>query len=261
MRETDLKQLRDLEDRYWWFVARRRLALALLDREGLTDARLLDCGCGGGALLAALSERGWEVGVDVAAAALALTRDRGLSRLVQSDAQAIALRSDTFDAATLCDVLEHVEDDDGALREVVRVLKPGGIVIASFPALGALWSGHDEALGHYRRYSGRRVRGMMREAGLCVERLSYGLFFLLPLALVLRPLQRLVQWMGGRQPRTGIIAVPEWANRCLLWLMDRENALIRRISLPIGVSIVVAARKANPDGSDRDGAGIQAEAG
>lgn len=243
MREAHLAEMRDLEDHYWWFVARRRLAVALLDDASTDHGRLLDAGCGAGALLAELAARGQAIGIDVAAPAIAITHGRGPYVLVQADARSLPFRADAFDAVMLCDVLEHIDDDSRALTEAVRVLKPGGVAIVTLPALQLLWSNHDEALGHHRRYHPAEARRMLETAGLHVERISFGLFFVFALALVLRPLQRLVTRWRKRPPETGIIRVPAFVNRLLIKLMDVENALIRRANLPIGISLVAVGRK------------------
>jgi SAM-dependent methyltransferase len=243
MLDAHLAEMRELEDHYWWFIGRRRIALALLDDAHLDQARLLDGGCGAGALLAALAERGWAAGVDVSASAIAITRDRGLGRLTQADVEALPFAGGSFDAVMLCDVLEHVPDDQRALDEAARVLRPGGITVLTLPALGFLWGTHDEALGHYRRYHPRRVRQMVAQAGLRLERLSFGLSLLFPVAVVLRFVQRSLHRRRGGPPQTGIIRVPRWVNRLLVVLMDLENALIRRANLPIGVSLVAVARR------------------
>ena len=253
MRKTHLTEMRELEDGYWWFIARRRLAVSLLDDAGLKNARLLDAGCGAGALLAELAARGRAVGVDISAPAIAITAERGLETLVQADVQQLPFGAGAFDAVTLCDVLEHVENDQQAVREAGRVLKPGGAVIITLPALNVLWSNHDEALGHHRRYHPGRTADMLRQAGLDVEKLSFGLFFLFPIALALRPIQRLLSRRQSQPPETGIIRVPAFLNRFLTGLMNVENALIRRLNLPMGISLVAVGRKpvgqARPDDS------------
>jgi len=243
MLDAHLTEMRELEDHYWWFIARRRVALALLDDAHLAAPKLLDAGCGAGALLAELSARGRAVGVDLSPSAIAITKDRGLGGLIQADLQHLPIAREAFDAVMLCDVLEHVLDDEQALREAARVLRPGGIAVITLPALAFLWSTHDQALGHHRRYHPSRVRRIVIDAGLTVERMSFGLFLLFPVAVVLRGFQRLVHRRRGGPPQTGIIRVPAFLNCLLVRLMDLENALLHRLNLPIGVSLVVVARK------------------
>ncbi|HJN91456.1 MAG TPA: class I SAM-dependent methyltransferase, partial [Dehalococcoidia bacterium] len=151
MLDTQIHEMRELEDHYWWFVARRRIALALLDDAGLADPRMLDCGVGAGALLQKLGSRGTAFGIDIAQVAIDVCRGRGLERLVRSDVTDAPFRAESFDAAMLLDVLEHVEDDQAALDETVRLLRPGGVLVIAVPALKILWGVHDEALGHHRR--------------------------------------------------------------------------------------------------------------
>src|SRR5947208_349797 len=141
--------MRALEDWYWWFVARRSAALRFLadylPRE--TPVRILDAGCGTGALLEALRhDPGREsVGLDFAEAALQFCRQRGYDRLVRGDLEALPFADARFDAVTALDVLEHVPDDHAAAREIARVLRPGGVLVASVPAYRFLWSSHDVA--------------------------------------------------------------------------------------------------------------------
>jgi SAM-dependent methyltransferase len=244
MLDKHISEMRELEDHYWWFVARRRLAVGLLDDARLDSPTVLDGGCGAGALLAELAARGKAYGADVSLSAIRTTRERGLGRLVQCDMQQAAFRAEAFDAVMLCDVLEHVAEDRQAIGEAARMLKPGGVLVVTLPALDVLWSAHDEALGHRRRYGARRTREMLEAAGLRVERLSCGLFFLFPIALIARFVQRLTTGLRRRPPETGIVRVPRVVNRVLVGLMDLENRLIRKVSLPIGVSLVAVARKA-----------------
>lgn len=243
MRPEHLLEMRDLEDHYWWFIARRRLALSLLDQAALPAQTILDGGCGAGALLAELATRGKAYGADISESAIRITRTRGLHNLVQCDIQRAAFASETFDAILLCDVLEHVPDDNQAIAEAARMLKPGGLLIMTLPALGLLWSSHDEALGHLRRYGKRGVRRMIESMGLRVKKVSFGLSFLFPVAVVVRLVQRLTTFLGRRKPETGIIRVPPFVNELLVRLMDLENAVIKRFNLPIGVSLVVVAEK------------------
>jgi len=243
MLRRHIEEMRELEDHYWWFVARRRLALGLLDDLGMETPTVLDGGCGAGALLAELAARGQAYGADLSAEAILTTRERGLQRLVQCDVQRAAFRSGAFDAVVLCDVLEHVDDDRLAVEEAARLLRPGGALILTLPALGLLWSSHDEALGHRRRYGRRGARRLVESAGLRVEKLSFGLSALFPLALVVRLLQRATTRLRRAPPETGIIRVPAMANRALIALMDVENAVMRRVALPIGVSLAIVARK------------------
>jgi len=243
MLDKHIDEMRDLEDHYWWFVARRRLAVGLLDDARLSSPTILDGGFGAGALLAELGRRGRAYGADISESAIRAALGRGLSGIVRCDIHQPPFRSEVFDVVTLCDVLEHLDDDRQAVSEAARILKPGGVLIVTLPALGLLWGSHDEALGHRRRYGARQARQMAETAGLRVEKLSFGLFLLFPVALVVRLLQRLTTKLRRKPPETGIIPVPRFLNTLLICLMDVENAIIRRVNLPVGVSLVMVARK------------------
>jgi len=178
------------EGDYWWFVARRRLARALLQAHlPEVSGRMLDAGCGTGALLSELHAQGVAVGVDVEREALRLTRQRGALTVVQARLEALPFASACFQVAFALDVLEHLPDERPALRELHRVLQAGGYLIVSVPAYSWLWSKHDVALAHYRRYTARMLQARLCEAGFQVRRLSYALGALLP-AIALDALAR-----------------------------------------------------------------------
>lgn len=231
--------MRALEDRYWWFVSRRRLARALLRRFAPPQGSLLDLGCGTGALLTELSSSHPTVGIDFSTDALVFCTERGLRQVLLGDAQAMPFVGGTFDAVVSLDTLEHVPDDAAAIREVARVLKPGGVVVINVPAFRFLWGPHDLALMHYRRYTKAELRAVLEASGLKVAKLSYSVFFLFPLVVMIRLLER--RRAGPAQVR--LPSVPGFVNRALVILQDIETALLQRCPLPWGSSVVAVARK------------------
>ncbi len=125
-----------MEETYWWFVARRRLVCDLIDRLAMpAKSRLLDVGCGTGANLKAFDKNFERVGIDMSRAALGFCQQRGLDSLVQAKIEHSGMEHDTFDIVTALDMLEHVDDDMVALRELWRVSKPGGFLLITVPAL------------------------------------------------------------------------------------------------------------------------------
>ena len=135
MYEHEYEAMFRLEDTYWWFVARRHLAVEIVARElaGRRDARILDVGCGTGSNLSAFSKLGHAVGIDMSRDALAFCRNRGLDHVSLSEIERLPFPDGTFDVITAMDVLEHVDDDLAALGELRRVLKPGGVLLATVP--------------------------------------------------------------------------------------------------------------------------------
>src|SRR5437764_731092 len=174
MEPAAIEQMYQIENHHWWFVGKRLLVAVLLgevlDTRGL---RILDIGCGTGAVLAHLKERARAVGVDHSPLALAYCRKRGLALLACADGERLPFVPASFDVILMLDVLEHAIDDVGLLRAVGALLRPGGMVLVSVPAFQGLWSPHDEVLHHLRRYTARGLRRVMNEAGFVVERLTY----------------------------------------------------------------------------------------
>ena len=231
----------ELEDSYWWFVARRRLVQSLISRytEG-SQLKILDAGAGTGALMSSLADIGEVWGCDISPEALAFCRQRGLENLVECGVEHLDFPDNAFDVLTSCDVMEHVEDDDQALREFHRVLRPGGIAILTVPALQWLWSPHDEMLSHLRRYHRESLRRMLHQVGFEELRLTYVASFLLPLMVIHRLWMRLVR--GGAR-KTGITPVPYAIDRLFLTIQDLEAFIVHTTGLPWGSSLVAVVRK------------------
>jgi len=249
--DAEQRQMRQLEDSYWWFAARRRLILALAQRVPLAVPEplvILDVGCGTGATLEALSERGRAIGCDPSSVALTLSRERGLRLLVQATGERLPFRRASVDLIVASDVLEHVEDDSAALREMLRVLKPEGRAIISVPACQFLWTRRDEALHHLRRYSARELRSKLTAAGLALEYQTHVLWLLFPVVAVVRLVQRLQQRLfpSREPPQVDIPPAPGPLNTLLVLLHDFENWLACRLPLPWGVTLVVVTRPGGP---------------
>lgn len=241
MQAEEYGRMFQFETDYWWFVGRRRLVMRLLEpclKSG--SGWLLDAGCGTGALLTELQQQARHVvGLDLEPLALRYARQRGEFALVQARLEALPFRSNTFDAITALDVLEHLPDDRPALRELRRVLKPDGVLIITVPAYRFLWSKHDIALHHYRRYTARELRARLHEAGFEVRKLSYAVSLLFVPILLFRWLDRLRR----TPPAATLVPVGKRLNRWLIQLQDWESRLLQRVNLPFGVSLVAVACK------------------
>ncbi len=236
-----LKQMYELEDSYWWFVARRQLVQNLIGRyAGSSPLKILDAGAGTGALMSSLADLGEVWGCDTSSEALAFCRQRGLENLVECSVERLDFPDNAFDVLTSCDVIEHVEDDDQALREFHRVLRPGGIAVLTVPALQWLWSPHDEVLGHFRRYHRKPLHRKLQAAGFEQLKLTYVTSFLLPLMVVHRMWIRLV---GAGARGTGITPVPFVIDRLFLAIQELETFFVHTSGLPWGASLVAVVRK------------------
>ncbi len=242
--EERLRECAWLEGFYWWFVGRRHI-LRLLRRKVLNrppGLPALDVGCGTGRILSDLQEEGRAVGLDLLEEALRMARERGCRMLVCGDAHRLPFRENSFGLVTALDVLEHLDDDLGALKEMHRVLAPGGYLLLTVPALKILWSEHDEALEHRRRYSPSELRRKVVGAGFEVSKLTYAITFLFPPILLFRLLQRLAG-RRRRRAKTAHIIFPWPINAAFTATLFLEAWLLPHISLPIGVSLICVAKK------------------
>lgn len=232
-----LRQHLELEERHWWFVARRRILLSLLERNlpDRTDLDVLDAGCGGGATMESLRRYGRVQGMELAGEAVAYNRERGRD-VIEGSIERMPFEDESFDLALALDVIEHVPDDLAALEELSRVLRPGGSLLVTVPALDMLWSAHDEANGHYRRYTLAGLRGRVARVGFEVVELSYFNTLLFPAVLAARKLRR-------KGSGSDVEEVPEPLNSILTRVFSCEAALLRWTKLPIGVSALCFARR------------------
>ena len=244
MNVEEYGRMYDAEEVQWWYAGMRAISLALLAEawpDGEAAARrILDAGCGTGNNLVHLRRFGRTIGVDLSEEALRFCRSHGVT-VARGSVLSLPFAHAAFDAVTSFDVLYHrwVTDDRAAVREVARVLRPGGILLVRLPALAMLWGAHDEAVLSRHRYTKGEVRRLLEEEGLSVERVTYANFLLFPLILARRTLDRLT---GRRGSDVSFLPAPmEWAFRHLLAI---EARLLRRLSLPLGASVFALARKA-----------------
>jgi SAM-dependent methyltransferase len=224
---------------HWWFRARLAILIACL-RHALPrrPLRLLELGCGTGDVLAALAEFGEAVGMEPQPDLAAVARRRGL------DVRGGRLPSDLVvpegwaDVVLLLDVIEHLDDDAAGLATARRALGSGGILVVAVPAYAWLWSGHDVALGHRRRYTAASLERLAARAGFRVEHLTYFNTLLFPVLAARR------LWKGLRGDTSHDLAEPP--RRLNAWLervFALERHVVPRAVLPFGVSLLMIARR------------------
>lgn len=239
--------LYQVEQSHWWHVGRRRIIASFLERilGEVTDspARILDVGCGTGANLLLLSKYGDAEGVDISDDALAFCRERGLQKVKKGAAEELPYADESFDLVSALDVVEHLDDDLAALKEMKRVLRPGGRVFLFVPTFMFLWGLQDDVSNHRRRYRLPELRRLLEQAGFEVERTSYAnITFFLPILLI----RRLMRLTGIKAESENSINVPA-LNGVLGWLLGAEGTVLRYMNLPFGVSgLCVARRKDDP---------------
>jgi SAM-dependent methyltransferase len=235
-------QTHQAEDRHWWYRGRRTVIERVLDGLRLpARARILDAGCGSGRNMVELARHGTVTGVELSETSVDLARGREIGEVVAGSVLEMPFPADSFDLAVSLDVIEHLEDDLGALREMRRTVTPGGSLLVTVPAYPWLWSGHDEINHHHRRYTRRSLERVAGQAGWEQVRTTYFNSLLLPAAIILRVLDRLST--KTTESSLDLWVPPEPFN----WLLERplaiEAALIARGGrIPAGLSLLAVFR-------------------
>lgn len=241
------------EDSHWWFSSRTR-ALTTVMKQFLpkkADLRLLDVGCGAGNMIHHLSYFGRVKGLEIDPRPVKMAHQRGYD-VDQFDAtQPMPFPGDSFDVVTALDVIEHNQDDLAILSDSYRLLKPGGYMIITVPALMWLWSHNDDINAHVRRYTAVELKQKLAQTGFVIRRVTYNNFFIFPLAAALILLRRL----AGEKPQLASHHLNEEEYQvemepasppvnALLTLVGKvEAGLIRLINLPIGTSLIAVGQK------------------
>jgi SAM-dependent methyltransferase len=227
-----------IEDRHWWFRGRRAILARVLDRYAPPPPRrILEVGCGNGGNLPLLAKYGELSAAEVDDGARERAAARGLARIAKGRLpHGLPFLDERFDLIAALDVLEHVDDDAAALRALQARLDPGGVLVATVPAYSWLWSRHDEATHHKRRYTLPSFVAKVRAAGFAPLHASYFNTLLFPLAVAHI---KLVQPLA---PGAGLALPPAPVNRALAALFAAERWMVPRLALPFGLSILACAR-------------------
>lgn len=249
MNVEEYERMYSLEDTYWWFQGRMKIIETILTRymkETPRVGRVLDVGCGTGLMLSRLKK--WEpMGLDFSRLAMKFCRKRGIDHLAVGDVVKLPIQSRSLDLILALDLIEHIERDDLMIREFRRVLRPGGYLMATVPAHQSLWSDHDIALHHFRRYSHAGFLRLLRSAGFEPVKYSFGITFTYLPIVAFRKLQLFWQHSHGvdapARPRTHLIPLPAFLNIPLIKLLHIEAWLLKFIDLPFGVSLMTLCRR------------------
>jgi SAM-dependent methyltransferase len=235
-------QTHQAEDRHWWYRGRRVVLERVLDGLDLpSGARILDAGCGSGRNMIELARRGTVTGVELSAPSVEKARERDCGEVIEGSVLEMPFAEDSFDLAVSLDVIEHLEDDLGALRELRRTVAPGGALLVTVPAYQWLWSGHDEINHHERRYTRRSLQTVAEQAGWNQTRTTYFNSLLLPVAILLRVLDRVST--KTTESSLDLWIPPEPVNRILELPLTLEAAMISRGGrIPAGLSLLSVFR-------------------
>jgi len=243
--------LNDVEERHFWFRARREVVLDALRAEvaDLAERPLFDVGCGTGGLLAFLMRSGvpFAGACDAYPQGLALARARVGGPLVLVDEGVPPPLAPGHRLIGMFDVLEHVDDDAGVLRRLFLALEPGGVIVLTVPAHPVLFGEMDELARHRRRYTRAELGRKLREAGFVVRRLTHFMAVMAPLILMMRPLGRLRhrRWPASERVAAELRVGP-LANGVLRAWFRLERAWLRARPLPFGSSLLALAVRPRP---------------
>jgi ubiquinone/menaquinone biosynthesis C-methylase UbiE len=241
MSAAEYRRMFEIEDAYWWFVGKRAIVKRLLRRFARLSAQsvVLDAGCGTGATLAELSDICRTVGVDYEELPLSFCRRRSIPNVCRADVTQLPFADQSLDAIICTDLLEHLPEDAPAVREFYRTLKPGGTLLVSVPAFRLLWTPHDVALGHYRRYRLGQVRELVAKAGFALQKSSYTVFWLFFVKLLMRLAKPL--FFRREVESNTFLEINPSINRLLISWMHFEAHFLTRFCFPLGTSALVVA--------------------
>jgi SAM-dependent methyltransferase len=234
------------EDTYWWYVGMRNIFLSLLDGhyKASRDLKVLDAGCGTGAMLGYLRRYGQVFGLDISSEAMRFCTLRGVEncRLIQSSLTELPFNDEAFDLITSFDVICCVDEDMLAFQELSRVLRPGGRLLLNLPAYGILHSEHDLAVHIKRRYTRPQVADKVERAGLTVERMAYANTLLFPIWAAVR-IAKKRSAKSADDAKSDLKTLPPIINRWLTKVLFLEGKLLQKMDLPFGLSVICLARK------------------
>jgi SAM-dependent methyltransferase len=240
--ESLLLSFERLEQTHWWFVVRRRIVGDLLDRHAPRQPlTITEVGSGTGGFLAELRARypsAWVRGFEPNEAAVAAAARSGAEVSIAT-LEALPVDTGTVDMVIALDVLEHCPDDHVALAEACRVLRRGGTLVLTVPALPCLWSVHDTLNHHHRRYRHDTLATVLERAGFRVCRLTYFNALLLPAAWAVRAGARLAR--SERSP--GVRLPPKPVNAALEAVFSLERRWLKAHDIPIGLSLAAVAER------------------
>jgi SAM-dependent methyltransferase len=244
MKVTEYQNMAEREDSYWWHTGRLHIIRKQLNRLQLKpNSKLLNIGSGTGGTIPLLEQYGSVKNIETSDDAIAFCRAKGFHDLDKPDGLKLPYPDNTFDAAVAFDVLEHIAEDEAALIEWRRVLKPGGSLMITVPAYQWLWSEHDESLHHQRRYTASRLHQMLNQAGYQVTKKTYAIVFSFPLIVLYRLFRSLAPRPQKSDYTSSYVLLPKPINACFSFLLRIEGSILKYINLPFGTSVLIVGRK------------------
>jgi len=245
--EVEIARLAATDTRSWWVRGRRALVASVLREhvQGAAGKVVADLGCGAGGLCDTLRLYGRVVGIDRSPLSIEICRRKEYSALVMGQVEHLPLAEASVDLVVMADVLEHVQDDQQAIGECARVIRPGGILVLTVPAIPRLYGDHDQALGHFRRYSAGGLRHLLHSNGFKVVRITHFNGVFLPVITAVRLLRRILR---DPTPRADPLVLPGILNGMAYVGLMMEKLVLALADIPLGISLLCIARNACAQG-------------
>ena len=239
MERSVYREMAELDQRHWWYKARREVLAELIRREAMppAKARILEIGCGTGHNLDMLGRFGAVDALELDDEARAIAEKRLGRKVMSAPLPGLAgVRDRHYDLIAALDVIEHVDDDEGAVAAIAAKLKPGGKFVMTVPAHQWMWSAHDVVNHHKRRYSKSTLRRLIERSPLRLDRIGYFNSLLFPLAVA----ERLTSRVRGKD--NADVKLPSAPlNAALERVFATERHLVGRLPLPPGLSLFAVA--------------------
>lgn len=241
----------EIGETYWWFTARRSIIVDVLSRTVSRGkhCNILDVGCGPGNMLGYLADFGMVHGLDMSEEALELCKKRGYGAVKKGEIERTGYPDEVFDTIIALDVLEHCVDDTLALKEVFRVCKKSGYCIFTVPAYRFLWTQHDTALHHKRRYAREELISKVQASGFSVINATYFNALLFPSQFYFRIIKKSLEFLTSNSNKSShtdfVYPVSPFLNKILRLIFGIEKYILRILSLPFGLSLLCVACKSD----------------
>jgi 2-polyprenyl-3-methyl-5-hydroxy-6-metoxy-1,4-benzoquinol methylase len=249
MKSAEISKMAEMEDNYWWHIGKKGLVSSLIKKhfpDRTKSLSILEIGCGTGGLTTILSNFGQVTAFDISPDAVDFCKNRGISNVQIVDISTLSVEKykGSFDLILMLDVLEHIQDDVLVMQKVKDMLTEEGLFFINVPAHKFLWSEHDEALEHKRRYHRLELLRKLKDSGFFLISYSYFVCLVSPIIVLYRFWGNI--FGKSAYPRTSYVVLPNWLNNFFVKLLEIETKLLLRTSLPFGVTLNVVAKK-NPD--------------
>lgn len=231
---------------HWWYKGRKIIFEKILKdylKDFLRSEKLYEIGCASGENFEVWSKfSDFCVGIDISQKALESAKKFGYIKLILADAENLsAIPAESASVVAACDVLEHTDNDKKGLEEFSRILKKDGILFLTVPAFKFLWGGADEMSLHKRRYGKKELRGLLKNAGFTIRRITYFNTLLFSPILMSRLLERLFKI----NPNVEYKPLPGFLNYIFFKIFSFEAYLLKFFNFPFGISLMAIAKKQN----------------